>query len=142
MQIWPGSTFGKSGRAGERERFVKSEGIHTLVIKLRLVQSLPGRNLTRLDFFAAPCGAWRTILRFLEKGFGTAGERYNRRGSNQTAGVMLKNAGEGAPANLVLATAAEGRRKFRSGAADLGVGRARRPGFESMRKADRRRRRR
>src|SRR5215471_12290097 len=140
MQISPGSTFGKSGRARAPERLVKSDGIQTLVMKLRLVQSLPGRNLTRLDFFAPLCCAWRTILRLFAKGFGTAEERYNRRGSNQTAGVRLKSAGEGAPSNLVLATLAEGRRKSHNVAADLGAGRARRPGFGNVQRADSHRR--
>jgi len=85
MEIWPGCTFGNSGRARAPERLVKRDGIQTLVIKLRLVHSLPGRNLTRVDFFAAPCGAWRTILRFLEKGFGTAANHISRPGPNQTA---------------------------------------------------------
>ena len=84
MQIWPGCTFGKSGRARAPERFVNSDGIQTLVMKLRFVQSLPGRNLTRFDFFAPPEEVWRTILRFLEKGFGTAEQRYKRGGLNQT----------------------------------------------------------
>ena len=84
MQICPGCTFGKSGCARVPKRLVKSEGIQTLVIKLRLVQSLPGRNFTRFDFFAPGCCAWRTILRFLEKGFGTGQRRYKRRGLNQT----------------------------------------------------------
>jgi len=84
MQIWPGCTFGKSGRARVPERLVNNEGIQTLVIKLRLVQSLPGRNLTRFDFFAPPEELWRTILRFLEKGFGTVVEQYKRGSSNQT----------------------------------------------------------
>ena len=84
MQIWPGCTFGKSGRARAPERFVNNDGIQTLVMKLRFVQSLPGRNLTRVDFFAPPEEVWRTILRFLEKGFGTAEQRYKRGGLNQT----------------------------------------------------------
>ena len=84
MQIWPGCTFGKSGRARAPERLVKSDGIQTLVMKLRSVHLLPGRSFTRFDFFAPPEEAWRTILRFLEKGFGTTGKRYKRGGSNQT----------------------------------------------------------
>ena len=84
MQIWPGSTFGNNGRARAPERFVNSVGIQTLVMKLRFVQSLPGRNLTRVDFFAPACGAWRTIFRFLENGFGTVEERYKRGELNQT----------------------------------------------------------
>jgi len=57
MQIWPGCTFGNNGRAGAPERFVNSVGIQTLVMKFRLVQSLPGRSLTRVDFFAPASGA-------------------------------------------------------------------------------------
>src|SRR5947209_13457232 len=83
MQIWPGCTFGKSGRARAPERFVKSDGIQTLVMKLRLVQSLPGRSLTRFDFLTPPEEVWRTILRFLENGLGTVGERYKLAEANQ-----------------------------------------------------------
>jgi hypothetical protein len=64
---------------------VNSDGIQTLVMKLRFVQSVPGRSLTRVDFFAPPEEVWRTILRFLEKGFGTVEERYELAGVNQTA---------------------------------------------------------
>jgi len=72
MPICPGCTFGKSGRVFRApERLVKSDGIQTRVMKLRFVQSLPGRSLTRFDFFAPAGCAWRTILRCLEKGFGT-----------------------------------------------------------------------
>src|SRR5689334_12055040 len=85
MQIWPGWTLGNNGRVVRaRERFVKRDGIQTLVIKLRLVQSLPGRSFTRLDFFAPASCAWRTIFRFLEKGFGTLKGRYERRPEKQT----------------------------------------------------------
>src|SRR3977135_4313437 len=52
-------------------------------MKLRLVQSLPGRNFTRVDFFAPLWGAWRTIFRFLENGFGTVKERYKLAEVNQ-----------------------------------------------------------
>src|SRR2546430_2556177 len=84
MQIWPGWTSGNNGRAfREPDRLVKSDGIQTLVMKLRLVQSLPGRSFTRVDFFAPACGAWRTIFRFLENGFGTVDERYKLAGANQ-----------------------------------------------------------
>ncbi len=99
MQIWPGCTLGNSGRARAPERFVNSVGIQTLVMKLRLVQSLPGRSFTRVDFLAPPEEVWRTILRFLEKGFGTVDRRYKRRELNQTfmdcrealIGVAIKN---------------------------------------------------
>jgi len=63
---------------------VKSDGIQTLVMKLRFVHSLPGRSFTRFDFFGPPEELWRTILRFLEKGFGTVQRRYKRVGLNQT----------------------------------------------------------
>jgi len=110
---------------------VNSVGIQTLVMKLRLVQSLPGRSFTRVDFFAPPEEVWRTILRFLEKGFGTVDGRYKRRELNQTfmdwrealIGVAIENT---APAVVAADT-----RKFRSGAADLGGDRVRYPSFES-----------
>src|SRR5947207_15606456 len=94
MQIWPGWTFGNNGRAFRApERLVKSDGIQTLVMKLRLAQSLPGRSFTRFDFFAPVFScAWRTIFRFLEKGFGTEPNHISRDGPNQTAspGSYLK----------------------------------------------------
>lgn len=110
---------------------MNSVGIQTLVIKLRLVQSLPGRSFTRVDFFAPPEEVWRTILRFLEKGFGTADRRYKRRELNQTfmdcrealIGVAIENTAS--------AVVAADTRKFRSGAADLGGDRVRYPSFES-----------
>src|SRR5439155_21666520 len=83
MPIWPGCTLGKSGRARAPERFVNSVGSQTLVMKLRFVQSLPGRSFTRLDLLAPACGAWRTIFRFLENGFGTVDIRYKLAGVNQ-----------------------------------------------------------
>ena len=141
MQIWPGCTFGKSGRARAPERLVKSDGIQTLVMKLRLVQSLPGRSFTRFDFFAPPCCAWRTIFRFLEKGFGTVEERYERGRLNQTLTCRELAVGIAA-SNTALAVAAADRQKFRNGVADLGGDRVRYPNFESVGKADRRRRKR
>src|ERR1700730_4457731 len=92
MQIWPGCTFGNSGRASRApERFVKSDGIQTLVRKLRLVQSLPGRSFTRFDFFAPVSCGWRTIFRFLEKGFGTEPNHISRDGSKQPTRYENKN---------------------------------------------------
>src|SRR5436305_4578754 len=92
MQIWPGWTSGNNGRAfREPDRLVKSDGIQTLVIKLRLVQSLPGRSFTRFDFFAPVSCPWRTILRFFEKGFGTAPNHISREGLNQTAAYAEKS---------------------------------------------------
>jgi hypothetical protein len=61
------------------------------VIKLRLVQSLPGRSFTRFDFFAPVSCAWRTIFRFLEKGFGTGPNHISRIRSNQTTRYAAKN---------------------------------------------------
>ena len=83
MPIWPGCTLGNSGRARAPDRLVNNVGIQTLVMKLRLVQSLPGRSLTRFDFFAPAEEVWRTILRFLENGFGTVEERYKLAEVNQ-----------------------------------------------------------
>ena len=62
---------------------MNSVGMSTLVRKLRLVQSLPGRNFTRVDLFAPSCDAWRTIFCFLEKGIGTFAEPYKLAGVNQ-----------------------------------------------------------
>src|SRR5260370_24096377 len=107
-------------------------------MKLRFVQSLPGRNFTRVDFFAPPCEVWRTILRFLEKGFGTVEERYKRAESNQTLSYP-GSAVEIATSNTGLAKAAEGRRKRHSGAVDLSAGRVRYPSFRSAGITDRRR---
>jgi len=59
-------------------------------MKLRLVQSLPGRSFTRVDFFAPPEEVWRTILRFLEKGFGTVEERYKLAWVNQKNSRCLR----------------------------------------------------
>src|SRR6266702_7687436 len=140
MQIWPGRTLGNSGRARAPERLVNSVGIQTLVMKLRFVQSLPGRNFTRFDFFAPPEEVWRTILRFLEKGFGTVEERYKRRELNQTFTDCREALVGVAIENTALAVVAAGRQKFRSGAADFGEGRVRNSSFESAERADRRRR--
>ena len=131
MQIWPGCTLGNSGRARAPERLVNSVGIQTLVMKLRFVQSLPGRSLTRIDFFAPPEEIWRTILRFLEKGFGTVDERYKRRELNQTFTDCREALVEVAIENAASAVAAGDKRKFRSDAADLGGDRVRYPSFES-----------
>src|SRR5947209_13368540 len=132
MQIWPGCTFGKSGRARAPKRLVNSDGIQTLVIKLRLVQSLPGRSLTRVDFFAPPCCGWRTIFRFLEKGFGTVEERYERGRLNQTLTCRELAVGIAA-SNTALAVAAADRQKVRKRVADLGGDRFRYPNPEIIR---------
>src|ERR1700736_3019291 len=118
MPIWPGCTLGNNGRARAPERFVKSVGIQTLVMKLRLVQSLPGRSFTRVDFFAPPEELWRTILRFLEKGFCTAKERYKRRELNQTFTDCREASAEIAEGNTAPATVPEGRQRFRNAAVD------------------------
>ena len=119
---------------------MNSVGIQTLVTKLRLVQSLPGRSLTRVDFFPPPEEVWRTIFRFLEKGFGTVEERYKRRELNQTFTDCREALVGVAIENTALAVVAADTRKFRSGAADFGEGRVRNPSFESAERADRRRR--
>jgi hypothetical protein len=109
MQIWPGCTIGKSGRTRVPDRFVKSDGIQTLVMKLRLVHSLPGRNFTRFDFFGPPDELWRTIFRFLVKGFGTVQRRYKRAGLNQTLTSFRLSASESAISNTKPAKLAAGR---------------------------------
>src|SRR6202022_5024158 len=140
MPIWPGCTLGNNGRARAPERFVKSVGIQTLVMKLRLVQSVPGRSFTRVDFFASPEEVWRTILRFLEKGFGTVEERYKRRELNQTFTDCREALVEVSKGNTAPATVAGGKQRFRNVFADLGGDRARYPNFGNAGRADRRRR--
>jgi hypothetical protein len=67
---------------------VKSEGISTSVRKLRLCQSNPGFNPTRVaDCFPSPFFALArtTSVRFFrEKGVGTAGQRYKLTGVKQS----------------------------------------------------------
>src|SRR6266536_4902513 len=77
-QIWPSRIFGNCGAAGPPERLVKSEGIKTLVKKLRLCQSARGRSRTRVESRSRGRGApsrdvWRTTFRrlFLGKRSGT-----------------------------------------------------------------------
>src|SRR5260370_26059284 len=139
MQICRGRTLGKSGRARAPERFVNSDGIQTLVMKLRFVQSLPGRNFTRVDFFAPPEEVWRTILRFLEKGFGTVEERYKRRELNQTFTDCREALVEVAKENTAPGAAAGDRRRIRNVFVDLGAGRVRYPNFGDPRRSHRRR---
>ena len=88
MQISPFCSFGKRGgspppRVG---RFVKSDGIRTLVRKLRLCQSALGRKPTRVESAGSPLpDAWTIFFRlFLEKGIGTPAEPYNLGKVNQT----------------------------------------------------------
>ena len=78
MQISPSRIFGNCGAAGPPERFTKSEGINTLVRKLRLCQSARGRSRTRVESRSRGTGVpsrdgWRTIFRrlFLGKRIGT-----------------------------------------------------------------------
>jgi len=52
MHISPSRTLGNCGAAGRSARFTKSEGIRTLVRKLRLCQSARGRSRTRVDRLA------------------------------------------------------------------------------------------
>src|SRR5262245_43722387 len=83
MQISPSRTFGNCGGTYWPDRFTKSDGIKTLVRKLRLCQSERGRSLTRVECRPAgtgvsPRGAWRTIFRrfFFGKRIGTVLEGY------------------------------------------------------------------
>jgi len=66
---------------------MKSDGIRTLVRKLRLCQSGRGRRRTRVECFveAPSSDCWRTIfLRlFFEKGIGTFPEAYELQCSKQ-----------------------------------------------------------
>jgi len=119
---------------------VKSDGIQTLVMKLRSVHLLPGRSLTRVDFFGPPAELWRTILRFLEKGFGTGQRRYKRGRLNQTLRLCLEREVGSVISNTRSAKAAGDRQKFRNGAADSSGDRVHCPNFGSVGKADRRRR--
>src|SRR5213592_2374075 len=70
MQTSPSRIFGNCGAARPPERFVKSEGIKTLVRKLRLCQSARGRSRTRVESRSRRRGApsrdvWRTMFRRL-----------------------------------------------------------------------------
>src|SRR5204863_4146351 len=80
MHISPSRTLGNCGAAGRSARFTKSEGIRTLVRKLRLCQSARGRKRTRVErLVAAPSpDVWRTIfLRlFFGKRMGTFARAY------------------------------------------------------------------
>src|SRR5256885_11683439 len=79
MQISPSRIFGNCGAIREPERLMKSDGIRTLVRKLRLCQSARGRSRTRVDRLAmAPSSDWRTMfLRlFFGKRIGTTFKRY------------------------------------------------------------------
>src|SRR5438046_4355171 len=80
MQISPSRSLGNWGGVWPPARLMKSEGIRTLVRKLRLCQSARGRKRTRVErFVAAPSrDVWRTIFRrlLLEKRIGTSVQAY------------------------------------------------------------------
>ena len=83
MQISPSRIFGNCGGTYSPDRFTNSDGIKTLVRKLRLCQSDRGRSRTRVECRPAstgvsPSGVWRTMFRrfFLAKRIGTVLERY------------------------------------------------------------------
>src|SRR5260370_3410062 len=68
MQISPSRILGNCGGTYSPDRFTNSDGIKTLVRKLRLCQSDRGRSRTRVECHPAgtggsPSGAWRTIFR-------------------------------------------------------------------------------
>src|SRR5205814_8187752 len=69
MQISPSRTFGNCGDAYSPDRFTNSDGIKTLVRKLRLCQSERGGCRTRVDgrrgTGVSSSGARSTILRLL-----------------------------------------------------------------------------
>src|ERR1700680_1653208 len=91
MQISPARIFGNCGCARSPERLMKSDGMRTLVRKLRLCQSGRGRKRTRVERLAAApsSDSWRTtFLRlFFEKGIGTLAERYKLVWVNQSFSV-------------------------------------------------------
>jgi hypothetical protein len=83
MQISPSRIFGNCGGTYSPDRFTKSDGIKTLVKKLRLCQSDRGRSRTRVECRprgpgVSSFGAWRTIFRrfFFGKRIGTVLEGY------------------------------------------------------------------
>src|SRR4029453_17869457 len=83
MQISPSRIFGNCGGPYSPDRFTNSDGIKTLVKKLRLCQSDRGRRRTRVECRptgtgASPRCAWRTIFRrfFFGKRIGTVLEEY------------------------------------------------------------------
>src|SRR6476469_10830291 len=83
MQISPSRILGNSGGTYSPDRFTNSDGIKTLVRKLRLCQSDRGRSRTRVECRpvstgVSPSGVWRTMFRrfFLAKRIGTVLERY------------------------------------------------------------------
>src|SRR5215471_5566498 len=83
MQISPSRTFGNCGGTYSPDRFKNSDGIRTLVKKLRLCQSDRGRSRTRVECRPAGTGgssrdAWRTMFRrlFFGKRIGTVLKGY------------------------------------------------------------------
>ena len=83
MQTSPSRIFGNCGGTYSPDRFTNSDGIKTLVRKLRLCQSDRGRSRTRVEFRPAGTGgssrgAWRTIFRrfFFGKRIGTVLKGY------------------------------------------------------------------
>src|SRR4030095_16062333 len=83
MQISPSRIFGNCGGTYSPDRFTNSDGIKTVVKKLRLCQSDRGRSRTRVECRPAgtrvsSCGAWRTMFRrlFFGKRIGTVLEGY------------------------------------------------------------------
>src|SRR6266508_1937284 len=82
MQISPSRIFGNCGGTYWPDRFTNSDGIKTLVRKLRLCQSDRGRSRTRVECRprggVSSFGAWRTIFRlfFFGKRIGTVLEGY------------------------------------------------------------------
>src|ERR1700745_1057163 len=83
IQTWPSRTLGNCGGTYSPDRFTNSDGIKTLVRKLRLCQSDRGRSRTRGECRppgtgVSSCGAWRTIFRrfFFGKRIGTVLEEY------------------------------------------------------------------
>jgi hypothetical protein len=80
------ASFGKSGASPAAARFVKSDGMRTLVRKLRLCQSALGRRPTRVESASSltPDAGITFFRLFLEKGIGTSAEAYNLARVNQT----------------------------------------------------------
>src|SRR5215471_5121222 len=82
MHISPSRIVGNCGGTYSPDRLTNSDGIKTLVRKLRLCQSDRGRSRTRVECRrgtgVSVCGAWRTIFRrfFFGKRIGTALEAY------------------------------------------------------------------
>src|ERR1051326_6611796 len=78
IQICPSRILGNWGAAGPAARFTKSEGITTLVRKLRLCQSARGRSRTRVErFTGAPSRDGSRIMfrrLFFGKRMGTTAE--------------------------------------------------------------------